>query len=96
LRNAQLAEARWRDAGALTPVRRQFLAGLYSSAVRGWSVSDPAGFERVADHIETLQPAFVPADPPAVRGLARLMGYRRAERTAGRYRRIKALVRGPS
>jgi glycosyltransferase involved in cell wall biosynthesis len=92
LRNARLAEAHWRRQDALTANRREFLANLYASAVRGWTVDDPAAFDEIADHILTLQPAFVPAEPPAVHRLARLVGYRQAERTAGRYRRLKARV----
>jgi glycosyltransferase involved in cell wall biosynthesis len=93
LRNARLAEDHWRQAGALTPARRVFLANVYASAVRGWTVDDPAAFDRIAGHIEALAPAFVPNEPEGVRRLARLVGYRRAERTAGRYRRVKAMVR---
>lgn len=94
LRNARLAEDYWRQAGALTPPRRVFLANVYASAVRGWTVDDPAAFDRIAGHIEALAPAFVPGQPEGVRRLARLVGYRRAERMAGRYRRVKAIVKG--
>ena len=94
LRNARLAESHWRQAGALTPARRVFLAEVYASAIRSWTVDDPAAFDRIAGHIEALAPAFVPSEPTGVRRLARLVGYRRAERAAGRYRRVKALVKG--
>jgi glycosyltransferase involved in cell wall biosynthesis len=93
LRNARLVEDHWREAGALTPARRQLLADVYASAVRSWTLVDPVAFERIAAHIEALVPAFVPSEPERVRQLARLVGYRRAERTAGRYRRVKALVK---
>ncbi len=96
IRNARLVEDHWRRMGELTPERRQFLADLYAAAVRRLAVDDPTGFEAIADHIERLQPAFVPSEPEAVRRLAKLVGYRRAERTAGRYRRLKALVKGAS
>jgi glycosyltransferase involved in cell wall biosynthesis len=94
VRNARLVEDYWRSIAALTPERGRFLARLYASAVRGWVVDDPDGFERMADRIDRLQPGFVPAEPAALRQLSRLVGYRRAERAAGRYRRLKALVRG--
>jgi glycosyltransferase involved in cell wall biosynthesis len=93
IRNARLVEDHWRRTDRLTPGRREFLADLYASAVRRLTVDDPAGFDRMADHIETLQPAFVPSEPRRLRQLARVVGYRRAERTAGRYRRLKALAR---
>jgi glycosyltransferase involved in cell wall biosynthesis len=93
VRNARAVEEHWRRTDGLTPGRRQFLADLYASAVRRLTVDDPAGFETMADHIETVQPAFVPSEPGSLRRLARIVGYRRAERTAGRYRRIKALVK---
>jgi glycosyltransferase involved in cell wall biosynthesis len=93
LRNARLAESHWRQAGSLTPARRVFLAEVYASAIRRWTVDDPAAFDRVAGHIEALAPAFVPSEPEGVRQLARLVGYRRAERAAGRYRQVKAMVK---
>jgi glycosyltransferase involved in cell wall biosynthesis len=92
VRNARLVEEHWRRTGQLTDERRQFLADLYSGAVRRLTVEDPPGFDRMADHIEALQPAFVPSEPDGLRRLARVVGYRRAERAAGRYRRIKAFV----
>jgi glycosyltransferase involved in cell wall biosynthesis len=94
VRNARLVEDYWRSIAALTPERGRFLARLYASAVRGWVVDNPDGFERMADRIDRLQPGFVPAEPATLRQLSRLVGYRRAERAAGRYRRLKALVRG--
>jgi len=93
VRNARLVEEHWRHTDQLTAGRRQFLADLYSGAVRRLAVDDPESFERMADHIDALRPAFVPSEPNGLRRLARVMGYRRAERAAGRYRQIKGLVK---
>ncbi len=93
VRNTRAAEEHWRREGALTVDRRQLLADLYASAVRGLAAQDPAAFDAMTHHIETLHPSYVPSEPERLRRLARVVGYRRAERTAVRYRRLKALVK---
>jgi hypothetical protein len=84
-----------------------FLLGLVRSAqlaeseIRrstGFAELDWKRFERVADHIETLQPGFRPRGPRRLRLASQLMDYRNAEKLALRYRRTMksaaAWVRG--
>lgn len=92
LRNTRLAEAFWRDADGLTERRRRFLAGAYGQAARYLAEHDRAAFDDVVTHMHTLDPAYVPEAPAALRRLTRLVGYRAAERLAVRYRQAKRAV----
>ncbi len=89
LRNARLAHDAWTARGELTPERADVLAGVYFFGARFFAAEDPAGFGSLVETIERLVPGFVPAAPPSLRILSRVCGYRRAERIAGVYRRLR-------
>jgi glycosyltransferase involved in cell wall biosynthesis len=93
VRNVQMAESYWRSLGELTAPRTALLAQSYFQAARYYAPIDEHEFERAVRKIETLVPGFVPSGPPLLRRLARLTGYRRAERIAVVYRAVKRRIR---
>jgi len=92
MRNARMLEQHWRGHGELTTMRVQRLAEIYFQGARFYADTDVACFERLVCAIEALAPGALPAGPPTLRALSRLIGYRRAEQVATHYRRAKALV----
>jgi glycosyltransferase involved in cell wall biosynthesis len=92
IRNARTAEAHWRAAHALTAARASVLAELYFDAARFLAEHDPPAFDEIVSHIQTLEPGFMPPRPQGLRWLTQLVGYRRAERAAVGYRRLKRLA----
>ena len=91
VRNLELVEGFWRRQELLTPARRALLAASYFDAARQFADRNPAGFENLARRVFTLCPDFVPAQP-VLRALTRVVGYRRAEQLAVRYRKLKRLL----
>jgi len=96
VRNLRAAEMHWRTENALTPHRVRTLVELYFGPVRFFAEHDPRAFEEVLGTIEALAPASLPSGPRTLRWLSRLVGYRKAERCAVTYRRLKRLYRGRS
>jgi glycosyltransferase involved in cell wall biosynthesis len=93
LRNLRAAEAYWRETLGLTRIRAEFLAESYFFLARFFAEHDPAQFESLLDAIYTLNPDFVPIRPLALKRASQIVGYRRAEQLAIRYRRVKRLFR---
>jgi len=93
VRNARLAERHWRDHHMLTQPRAAAVAGIYFRAARFYSARDSDTFETLVRDIYCLDPDFLPTEPRALRMLARLVGYPRAERCAVQYRRLKRTIR---
>lgn len=93
LRNLLAAERHWRDARQLTMQRAEFLADSYFGLARFFAEHDPVQFESLLDVIDSLQPEFVPSRPLALKRASQIVGYRRAERLAIRYRRLKRFFR---
>jgi len=93
VRNARMLELHWRGQCELTTARAQRLAEIYFQGARFYADTDVACFEELVRAIEALVPGALPAGPPTLRALSRLIGYRRAEQVATHYRRAKALVR---
>ena len=90
IRNAELVENHWRSKNALTPQRADILANVYFQGARHFAEADRRRFDALVDKIEALQPDFMPATPTHLRWLAKFVGYRKAERAAVWYRRLKA------
>lgn len=89
LRNLQLVEEHWRQQGALTSERARWLACRRFDTGRALAEGDRPGFDAHVDHLYALWPGFVPPAPRMLRWLTRAIGYRRAERVAVHYRRLK-------
>jgi glycosyltransferase involved in cell wall biosynthesis len=89
VRNARMVEAYFRSNGQLTPQRAHVLASIYFQGARYFAATDKREFETLVKKIESLIPNFVPSSPLRLRWLSRLIGYRRAERIAVLYRRLK-------
>jgi glycosyltransferase involved in cell wall biosynthesis len=96
VRNGKAAEAHWRaiSGGALTSGRAEFLADLYFDAARVLAQEHDPAFDALTAHILTLAPSFTPKAPALLRELSRIVGYRRAERFAVSYRRLKRVLSG--
>ena len=89
LRNLQLVEEHWRQHGALTSERARWLACKRFDTGRALAEGDRPDFDAHVDHLYALWPGFVPPAPRTLRWLTRAIGYRRAERVAVHYRRLK-------
>ncbi len=96
LRNARMVEQYWRERQELTPHRARALARVCFQSARALSEFDWQAFLEEANHIEALEPHFVPPAPSHLRLASRALGYANAERLAKAYRRIKRLVIGKS
>lgn len=92
VRNCRLAENYWQENGTLTHARAVGLVQSYFSVARFLAEYDSPSFEPTVAHIYELLPSFVPPEPAALRRLARILGYRRAERVSIHYRRVKRLL----
>ncbi len=90
--NAQLVEEHYRANGGLTVEAKAVVGASYFQAARYYAEHDAQAFERMVRQLERLQPHFVPLGPAHLRLLSRLIGYRRAERVAVLYRRIKRAI----
>jgi len=89
LRNLQLVETHWRLHSALTSERARWLACKRFDTGRALAEGDRPDFDAHVDHLYALWPEFVPPAPRMLRWLTRAIGYRRAERVAVHYRRLK-------
>lgn len=92
LRNLKHAESHWRADLELTSVRAEFLADEYFRLARFFAEHDVAQFEALVRDIDRLRPRFIPPRPASLRRVSQLMGYRRAERFAIHYRKLKRLL----
>jgi len=88
--NAVWAQRYWEQHGGLTADRRAALAEAYAFAARQLAPHDPAAFEEVAARGLALGPEFTKRLPSRLRLLTRLIGYRRAERLATQWRRMRS------
>ena len=96
VRNSRIVEEHWRAEGRLTLKRVNVLVSNYASAARFLAEHHLGEFDVLLDHIHQLAPRFKPAGPPVLRYLSALLGYRRAEAIAKRYRRLKRAARRPA
>ncbi|MEQ1730747.1 MAG: glycosyltransferase [Vicinamibacterales bacterium] len=89
VRNARLVDAHWSARGELTATRAASLAGIYLDAARYYAGRDRPRYQQLFDDMERLVPGFRPDSSRPVRLLAGLVGTRRAELVAARYRRMR-------
>ena len=87
--NAVWTQRYWEQHGGLTAPRRAALAEAYAFAARQLAEYDLAAFEDVAARGLALGPEFTKRLPSRLRLLTRLVGYRRAERLATQWRRMR-------
>jgi glycosyltransferase involved in cell wall biosynthesis len=92
VRNARMVEEHWRKAGELTECRSRRLLNAYLFAARFYASKHKRRFEDVLGQIAGIEPKFVPDAPRHLKYASRVFGYRRAERMATVYRRIKDVV----
>lgn len=93
MRNAQLAEDYWRDHEMMTKERQETVTVVYLQAARYYADRDKARFEQLVQKLEAIQPNYVPPGPRHLRQLSRLIGYRKAEQVAIRWRNFKKTIK---
>jgi glycosyltransferase involved in cell wall biosynthesis len=93
LHNATGVESWWASRGGLSRERHAALLKVYGQVARASFGTDPATFETAVAALERLQPGYAPASPRHLALASRLVGYRRAEAVALRYRRAKHAVK---
>ena len=91
-RNACDLERRWESAGTLDPERRRALASVYGFVARAVFPHNRERFREVANHLEQLEPGYVPRKGSrAMRTISRLGGFPAAVRVATWYEQLKTL-----
>lgn len=80
MRNARMVEAAWGE--DLSEERRRVLVEVYRNCAIHFALTDRRRFRQLAARIEDLVPGYLPTEPPRVRRVAALIGYKHAE-TAG-------------
>ena len=93
--NATELERYWRDRDGLGATQTESLLGMYGWVARGSYAQYPELFEAACEAMHTLRPGYAPGGRSTFGLLARLVGYRRAEWLALRYRRSKRWWRRP-
>lgn len=93
LRNASEVEEWFRAHGGVSPSRRLALRRAYEMVARGSFERDKETFEKARQALERIYPRYCPDRGFFLPVLSRLMGYRRAEAIALRYRRLKTFAR---
>ncbi len=93
LRNALDVEARWVRDDRLDPGRRAALRHVYGYVSRAAAGLDRIVFEQAVSALLRIDPGFRPPGSRLLRAAAGVLGYRRAERAAGVWRRW---VRSPA
>src|SRR5690606_11159622 len=88
-RNAADVHDQWLRDGAIDDERREALLNVIGNTARGLYVVDQALFEEAYGRLRSLDPHYRPARPAALRMLSGLVGYRRAEWMALRWRQVK-------
>lgn len=88
-RNAADVHDQWLRDGAIDDERREALLNVIGNTARGLYVIDQALFEEAYGRLRSLDPHYRPARPAALRMLSGLVGYRRAEWMALRWRQVK-------
>jgi glycosyltransferase involved in cell wall biosynthesis len=91
-RNGVEIEQMWVRDGVLSPERRQVLARVFAHVARGSATRHPARFEAALERVAALDPTFSVEGDAVVRGLSRLIGYRRAEYAAAWWQRGRAAL----
>lgn len=92
-RNALEVESRWHAHGGITPRRKVALLEVYGYVARASFEENPALFEKAHAALNRLMPGYIPQSPWHLALVSRLLGYRRAEAVALRYRRGKQWLR---
>lgn len=91
VRNAALVESHSIEHGQMTPNQHQAILSVYFQAARYYADKDQIKFEEAVQRLERFQTGFLPDKPYQLRQLARLVGYRRAEKIAIQWRRLRSL-----
>ena len=94
--NASEVEDLWRAAGPLTDARRDALLGVFGYVARQTYESDRAQFDLACERLFALDPKYAPRSPRHLAVTSRIVGYRRAEWIASRYRQAKRWLPGRS
>jgi glycosyltransferase involved in cell wall biosynthesis len=93
LRNVAMVETYWRETSGLTVNRARVLAEGYYRATRYYADVCPRRFSELSDKLDELTGRFTPSGPWHMRLASRLIGYRRTELLASRYRGFKRWLR---
>src|SRR5262249_12112168 len=93
LRNARGMQRWWSIRGQLDKAHTDALLKVYGQVARDSFTREDALFEQACAALERLQPGYRPSHPWHLALASRLVGYRKAEVVALRYRNFKQLVR---
>lgn len=96
VRNAALVENHSIEHGQMTSSQHQAVLSVYFQAARYYADKDQIKFEEAVQRLERFQTGFLPNKPFQLRQLSRLVGYRRAEKIAIQWRRLRSLSRQPA
>jgi len=95
-RNAQEVESWWREHGGVNERRQRALVSCFGYVARASYEQDPVMFETAVADLERLDPNYAPDRPLHLKMVSKLIGYRRAEGAAARYRRARRSLSGGS
>ena len=89
LRNAMEVERWWAEHGGIDQGRWKALLKVYGYVARSSFELDHPTFEDALRALERLKPGYTPENPFRLALVSKLLGYRRTESLALRYRRLK-------
>ena len=89
-RSASELHDRWQMRGEMDDERRRALVRVFGQIARSLFPIDRSRFEDVLDRIHSLDARYRPEQPPMLRALSGVIGYRSAEHVALWWRHMKA------
>lgn len=93
-RNACEVEEWFHNHGGLTDKRRTALIRVFEQVARATYANNPPTFEAAYGALNRLSPGgYTPSHPKRLAFAAKIVGYRRAEKLALKYRKSKALLK---
>lgn len=92
-RNGTDLRRRWEAEGRFDSERRRCVIGLYNYLAQSFFPLDRQRAAEMIRELQALEPGYVPNEPPALRALATVVGYRSAEYLAGWFRMARVAVR---
>ncbi len=92
MKNALQIEKWWSEHGGISDERHRALLKVLGYVARSSFEKAPPLFDETCEVLERLEPGYLPARPVALYFASKMLGYRRAERVALCYRKIKKLL----
>lgn len=92
-RNGTDLRLRWEADGTFDDERRRCVIGLYNFLAQSFFPIDRRRSAQMIRDLQQLDPGYVPKEPPVLRALATVVGYRSAEYLAGWFRVARLTAR---